>query len=65
MTGTHRNPEGTFRDFGQPLDQTITSVPDGEQVARHVVGGSATQIADAFAAYRELGVGDVLPALRR
>lgn len=35
------------------------SVPDGEQVARHVVAGSAAQIADAFAAYRELGVGDL------
>jgi hypothetical protein len=33
--------------------------PDGEQFARHVVAGSATQIADAFAAYRELGVGDL------
>lgn len=35
------------------------SVPDGAQVARHVVAGSAAQIADAFAAYRELGVGDL------
>ena len=36
-----------------------TGVPDGEQVARHVVSGSAAQIADAFAAYRELGVNDL------
>jgi alkanesulfonate monooxygenase SsuD/methylene tetrahydromethanopterin reductase-like flavin-dependent oxidoreductase (luciferase family) len=36
-----------------------TGVPEGEQVARHVVSGSAAQIADAFAAYRELGVGDL------
>ncbi len=36
-----------------------TSAPDGVQVARHVVAGSAAQLADAFAAYRELGVGDL------
>jgi alkanesulfonate monooxygenase SsuD/methylene tetrahydromethanopterin reductase-like flavin-dependent oxidoreductase (luciferase family) len=36
-----------------------TGVPDGVQVARHVVAGSPAQIADAFAAYRELGVGDL------
>jgi len=36
-----------------------TGVPDGEEVARHVVAGSAAQIADAFAAYRELGVDDL------
>jgi len=36
-----------------------TGVPDGEQVARHVVAGSAAQIADAFAAYRGLGVSDL------
>lgn len=34
-------------------------VPDGEQVARHVVGGSAPQLTEAFAAYKELGVGDL------
>jgi alkanesulfonate monooxygenase SsuD/methylene tetrahydromethanopterin reductase-like flavin-dependent oxidoreductase (luciferase family) len=36
-----------------------TGAPDGEQVARHVVAGSAAQLTDAFAAYRELGVGDL------
>jgi alkanesulfonate monooxygenase SsuD/methylene tetrahydromethanopterin reductase-like flavin-dependent oxidoreductase (luciferase family) len=36
-----------------------TGAPDGEQVARHVVSGSAAQLTDAFAAYRELGVGDL------
>jgi hypothetical protein len=36
-----------------------TGVPDGERVARHVVAGSAAQIADAFAAFRDLGVGDL------
>jgi len=36
-----------------------TGVPDGEQVARHVVAGSAAQLTDAFAAYRELGVDDL------
>ena len=36
-----------------------TGVPDGEQVARHVVAGSSAQLAEAFAAYRELGVGDL------
>jgi hypothetical protein len=35
------------------------NVPDGEQVATHVVAGSAAQITDAFAAYAELGVGDL------
>ena len=36
-----------------------TGVRDGEQVARHVVAGSAAQIVDAFAAFRDLGVGDL------
>jgi hypothetical protein len=33
--------------------------PDGEQVARHVVAGSAAQLTEAFAAYKELGVEDL------
>lgn len=33
--------------------------PDGEQVARHVVTGGAAQLTEAFAAYAELGVGDL------
>lgn len=36
-----------------------SGAPDGEQVARHVVSGSAARLAEAFAAYRELGVGDL------
>jgi alkanesulfonate monooxygenase SsuD/methylene tetrahydromethanopterin reductase-like flavin-dependent oxidoreductase (luciferase family) len=36
-----------------------TGVPDGEQVERHVVAGSSAQLAETFAAYRELGVGDL------
>jgi hypothetical protein len=33
-------------------------VPDGVQVARHVLSGSAAALADGLARYRELGVGD-------
>jgi alkanesulfonate monooxygenase SsuD/methylene tetrahydromethanopterin reductase-like flavin-dependent oxidoreductase (luciferase family) len=35
------------------------AVPDGEQVARHVVTGSAGQLLAALIAYRDLGVGDL------
>jgi alkanesulfonate monooxygenase SsuD/methylene tetrahydromethanopterin reductase-like flavin-dependent oxidoreductase (luciferase family) len=34
-------------------------VPDGDQVARHVLSGSPAAIADGLARYRELGVGDL------
>jgi alkanesulfonate monooxygenase SsuD/methylene tetrahydromethanopterin reductase-like flavin-dependent oxidoreductase (luciferase family) len=34
-------------------------VPDGEQVARHVLQGSAAAIADGLDAYRDMGVGDL------
>jgi len=34
-------------------------VPDGEQWRGMLVAGSAAQLAEAFAAYRELGVGDL------
>lgn len=33
--------------------------PDGEQVPRHVVAGSPAALTEAFAAYAELGVGDL------
>ncbi|HET6949531.1 MAG TPA: LLM class flavin-dependent oxidoreductase [Acidimicrobiales bacterium] len=33
-------------------------VPDGAQVARHVLSGPATALADGLAAYRAMGVGD-------
>ena len=36
-----------------------TSAPDGQQVARNVVAGSAAQLTDAFAGYRDLGVADL------
>jgi alkanesulfonate monooxygenase SsuD/methylene tetrahydromethanopterin reductase-like flavin-dependent oxidoreductase (luciferase family) len=35
------------------------AAPDGEQVARHVVTGSAAQLTEAFAGFREQGVGDL------
>jgi alkanesulfonate monooxygenase SsuD/methylene tetrahydromethanopterin reductase-like flavin-dependent oxidoreductase (luciferase family) len=36
-----------------------TTVPDGEQVARHTVTGSAEQLLAELIAYRDLGVGDL------
>ncbi|MDT3443366.1 MULTISPECIES: LLM class flavin-dependent oxidoreductase [unclassified Pseudofrankia] len=36
-----------------------TAVPDGVQVARHVLAGSAGQLLDGLSRYRELGVGDL------
>jgi hypothetical protein len=33
-------------------------VPDGVQVQRHVLTGSAAALADGLARYREMGVGD-------
>jgi alkanesulfonate monooxygenase SsuD/methylene tetrahydromethanopterin reductase-like flavin-dependent oxidoreductase (luciferase family) len=34
-------------------------VPDGEQVARHVLQGTGPMLLDGLAAYRDLGVGDL------
>jgi hypothetical protein len=36
-----------------------TSVPDGEQVVRHTLTGSAGQLLAGMIAYRDLGVGDL------
>ena len=36
-----------------------TRVPDGEQVARHTLTGSAGQLLAGMIAYRDLGVGDL------
>jgi hypothetical protein len=35
------------------------AAPDGEQVARHTVTGSAEQLLAALLAFRDLGVGDL------
>jgi hypothetical protein len=53
-----------FDRGGGPLAHRIyveagDDVPDGEQVARHVLHGSAAALADGLAAYRAMGVGDL------
>ncbi|MBL7499479.1 LLM class flavin-dependent oxidoreductase [Frankia sp. CNm7] len=54
-----------FRDLGGGVlahriyVEAGTAVPDGVQVARHVLAGSAEQLLDGLARYRELGVADL------